>query len=154
MWPINLLPCKLCVYLVAALIVFSAGATSGWRVQTWRYALKEKADVEAKLSQERLQAAEALRKTTAVIQAQNAANQRVAAARRDSADSYARYLGLHDDLAAAKLLLSTASADAVRKYADASGVVFDQCVGRYREVAQSAQGHASDTMTLQDAWPK
>lgn len=67
---------------------------------------------------------------------------------RVSADS------LRDDLATYRSQLPGASCDAVRKHAAALGTVFEQCAGRLESVARDAQGHASDALTLEQAWPR
>ncbi|MCG9032640.1 hypothetical protein [Laribacter hongkongensis] len=49
--------------------------------------------------------------------------------------------------------LSAATAEANRYTADSALDVFGECVERYRAVAQAADGHANDVMTLDQAWP-
>lgn len=61
---------------------------------------------------------------------------------------------LRDTTRAIRNSLLTASIDAVRKAADASLTVFEECAGKYTEMAGNATGHASDVETLEDAWPK
>lgn len=67
---------------------------------------------------------------------------------RVSADS------LRDDLSTYRSQLPGASCDAVRKHATALSTVFEQCAGRLESVARSAQGHAGDVLTLEQAWPR
>ncbi len=65
--------------------------------------------------------------------------------------------GLQRDLAdvPARIAAATAAAshEAVAEYAAAASVVFDQCVRKYHELAEVADGHASDVRTLSEAWP-
>lgn len=50
-------------------------------------------------------------------------------------------------------LIPGASAETARAYATAYQTVFNECVGRYKEVGERAQGHADDVKTLEAAWP-
>lgn len=50
-------------------------------------------------------------------------------------------------------LLAGATAETARKYASAYQAVFADCVGKYREMGEAAQGHANDAATLREAWP-
>lgn len=50
--------------------------------------------------------------------------------------------------------LPTVSCDAVRRTADTAITVFEECTGKYTEMAENATGHASDVLTLTDRWPK
>lgn len=76
------------------------------------------------------------------------ARQREAAATRAAADS------LRNTNTTLQQLLPTASAEAARKYAATYANIFNDCVARYREMGEAAQGHANDTKTLDTAWPK
>lgn len=49
--------------------------------------------------------------------------------------------------------LFAATSEANRYTADTALDVFGECVERYRAVAQAADGHANDVMTLDQAWP-
>jgi hypothetical protein len=46
------------------------------------------------------------------------------------------------------------SADAAAKSIAALRAVFESCTKEYRGMAEIAQGHANDAMTLQEAWPE
>lgn len=50
-------------------------------------------------------------------------------------------------------LIPTASAETARAYASAYQTVFHQCVGEYRSMGESAQGHFNDWQTIDRAWP-
>jgi Skp family chaperone for outer membrane proteins len=88
------------------------------------------------------------------MEAINAASERAkksqvaAAAARRAADS------LRDDLAAARAQLPSASGDALRKHAATLNAVFGECAATAEGLAGQATGHASDTLTLEQAWPK
>lgn len=60
---------------------------------------------------------------------------------------------LRDEIAGLRRGLSAATAEANRRTADAALDVFQQCVDQYRAVAQAADGHANDAVTLDQAWP-
>lgn len=114
---------------VAEYAAASAKATEKARLATARMQ-KEKDDAESK-------AAERL-----VLQARAAAQLR---AERD---------GLRNDLATTRVRLRDAPVAAVRQYAAAAADIFEQCAGRYSDLASEADGHASDSLKLQQAWPK
>lgn len=46
------------------------------------------------------------------------------------------------------------TADANRKYTAALATVLTECTSAYREMARAADGHAIDSQTLMNAWPK
>lgn len=48
----------------------------------------------------------------------------------------------------------TANEEARTEYTNTLSDLFKECVGRYGEVAQKADGHASDAKLLNDAWPE
>jgi hypothetical protein len=91
---------------------------------------------------------------TKATEAINAASERAkksqvaAAAVRSVNDS------LRDDLNAARSDLSRASDAAVRKYAATAGAVFGECTAEVERLAGAAQGHATDSLMFQQAWPK
>ena len=53
-----------------------------------------------------------------------------------------------------RLGLPLATVTAARTAADAFAAVFTDCQRRYVEVAERADGHASDVRTLEEAWPQ
>ena len=61
--------------------------------------------------------------------------------------------GLRDEIASLRRGLSAATAEANRRTADVALDVFQQCTDDYRAVAQAADQHASDAVTLDQAWP-
>ncbi|MCG9056655.1 hypothetical protein LH442_11810 [Laribacter hongkongensis] len=62
--------------------------------------------------------------------------------------------GLRSQIASLRRGLSAATAEANRRTADAALDVFQQCVDQYRAVAEAADGHANDAVTLDHAWPE
>ena len=53
-----------------------------------------------------------------------------------------------------RLGLPHATVEAARTAADAFATVFTDCQRRYADVAEKADGHASDVRTLEEAWPQ
>lgn len=49
--------------------------------------------------------------------------------------------------------LSTAPLEAIRKYATTCNTIFSACTAEYQAVGADAQGHADDSLKLQNAWP-
>lgn len=77
-----------------------------------------------------------------------AAMARSAAAVRDERDR------LRDELAASRVQLPDASCTSVREYAATLSTVFGLCADRLEGLAREAQGHASDSLKLQQAGEK
>ena len=72
----------------------------------------------------------------------------------DDAAAAGRTAGrLRDEITSLRRGLSAATAEANRRTADAALDVFQQCADEYRAVAQAADQHASDAVTLDQAWP-
>lgn len=84
----------------------------------------------------------------------NAAEKRATIFRRDADAVAVERNGLRDDLAASRSGIAAASCDSVRQRAATLTDVFEQCAERYSGMAKKADGHASDSLTLQQAWPK
>lgn len=61
---------------------------------------------------------------------------------------------LRDDITSIRASLPGLTDAAVRRYADAASVVFDQCVREYSRMAAQADQLANDRQTLIDAWPR
>lgn len=62
--------------------------------------------------------------------------------------------GLRDELTTLNNRLSSASADALRKFAKTANALLAECADRYSKLAQKADQHANDSLMLQRAWPK
>ena len=73
---------------------------------------------------------------------------RSAAAARNERD------GLRDELAASRLQLPDASCTAVRDHAATLNTVLGRCTDRLERMAEAASGHATDSLKLQESWPK
>lgn len=133
-------------------------ATLAWQTQEWRYTgqlekiranhAQALADAKQSAIEEatRMQAQkdEALREANAQAQRNAAA---AAAARRESD-------GLRTQLTEARLRMSSSTCASTRDYAATLTTVLDQCRGALEDLARDAQGHAVDSRTLRQAWPK
>lgn len=143
--------------LIAALVsgALSAGA-AGWGMYEWqegRYAQKELEHVR----QHSEDAREAL--TMERKRAQNASDardegaRRMAALRADARASRDAVDGLRDATTAI-LQHADTSLQACTQSAAALGTVFRSCVAEYQSLGEQADGHSSDAMMLDQAWPK
>lgn len=92
--------------------------------------------------------------TKKLQEAQTNARKRETALRRDADAARGAALSLRDQLAHATRALSGATCDASREYAATVNELFGQCAERYRAVAEQADKHSSDSVMLQEAWPK
>lgn len=72
----------------------------------------------------------------------------------DAASARAESVRLRDTLADIRRKLPGLTESAVREYADIASIVFDECQGKYIELAEQADRLDNDRQTLIDAWPK
>jgi hypothetical protein len=73
------------------------------------------------------------------------------AVERDAAIATNRVL--NGTIKALNTRVATAPIEAVRKYAATCGAVLSACTAEYQAVGADAQGHADDSLKLQNAWP-
>lgn len=92
--------------------------------------------------------------TQQLQEAQNAAIQREKVIRDTSAAAAAASVSLHDTLTTIRSGVSSQSTDALGKSIIALTGVLDNCQREYRDMAESADRHASDVKTLTEAWPR
>ena len=109
-----------------------------------------KAAAETEVENRRIEA----KRQTGVIDAQNAQVKRTAVLQADAANSRAVVDSLRDDIRTNTASLPSRTADTSGKYCAASGELLAICGAAYSEVARQADGHASDSLMLQQAWPK
>ena len=139
--------------VIAAVIAFGAGWTAnGWRlngkidrmVAEYSQAMAQ-AGQNAMLESARLQKLkdEALNEANKIAQA----NAKSAASARSELDRLRRQLASSNDL-------SAATCASTRQYATTLATVFGECSTRLTEVAKEADGHALDSRTYQQSWPK
>lgn len=82
------------------------------------------------------------------------ANERAIKAKADAERLRVTNGGLRNELIRARGQLSSASCDSVRRHAAALNTVFEQCTREVEDLAGAASGISSDTLILQQAWPK
>jgi hypothetical protein len=81
-------------------------------------------------------------------------NEREQTLRTVAAGGNAASLGLRDALGTIRNGVPSATVEALRNSTSTLATVLAECQGRYRELAEKADRHASDSKTLTDAWPK
>lgn len=149
---------------IVELIVAVALCGATWQVQTWRYGAKEAAHAKQDHEEAQARAAQALatvqqnaavaiRRADNVIAAQDAATRREALLRAD-ADGVRRALASLHDAAADALHAAAQSQAACLAHAATLSELFSASAKRYGDLAEKADGHASDVKTLTDAWPE
>lgn len=97
------------------------------------------------------------RRQSLVMEANNAARKRETVLRGSATAARSELDGLRDDLNTARTArgdLPGNSCQAERFRISTLETVFGQCAGRLAGMAQAADGHASDSLMLQEAWPK
>lgn len=140
--------------LVILLAVFVAGGMAAHKYDTGQFALKEAARIEVTREAERINRVAELNHSQTVIKASNDSRIRETKARSDAAGAMSERARLRDEINAIRANMPGLSADACRERASAVSELFDQCVGAYQSLAGKADRHASDTLTLEQAWPK
>ena len=139
--------------MVIAISLLVAGFGAGVKWHAGQDAIKENARLELVREQARASRALEQQQSKQVIGAINAARKRETVARSAAADARSELERLRDDLAAIRPNLSSDSLDACRKRADTLAAVFGECSATLEGMAGKADRHASDTLTLEQAWP-
>ena len=143
---------------VAVLLAMALAGAAGWAANGWRLDAAHRADIATRDAQ--LAAAKDLARlreqdwTTQRNQALENANSRDQIIRSLAAGSADASLGLRDTLAAISRGVPDASVEALRHSTTTLAAVLQNCQSEYRVLAEKADRHASDTMTLEQAWPK
>ena len=109
-----------------------------------------KAAAEAEVENRRIET----KRQTGVINAQNQANRRNADLLVDSGRSRAVVDSLRDTIRTTTASLPSRPAAATSAYAATSAELLVECSTAYSEVATKTDGHASDSLMLQQAWSK
>lgn len=144
--------------VLAVAIGLAVGALGTWRVQEWRWtANTQKADnlrlQKAQEAERENRNIESARQRN-VVEAQNAAVNRGIQLQVAAGAARSESERLRNDLDAITADLPRRTDAAVRQYAAAANAVLDQCQRAFVDLAGKADGHASDALTLQQAWPK
>ncbi len=143
---------------IAGVIVAVLAGFAGWTANGWRLNAKidqinrEHADQLAKSNADALARYAALEKQKQeAIDEANKQAQRNARAATDARNELER---LRQQVASSAFGLSTSTCASTRRYAATLSTVFQECVGRLEEMAKDADGHALDSRTLINAFPK
>ena len=141
----------------AFLAGLAVAAVSTWHVQAWRYDAQIAGIKTAHAQAATLASEEAARNfraiTTKYEGALNDARKREADLRRNVAAARTESDRLRDAIYAFRAKLPNASAATVAVAADTAAELLGACVNEYRSVAEAADRHASDSVTLIEAWP-
>lgn len=140
--------------LVIALAIFAAGGATGIKWHAGQDAIAENKRLELVREQARAMRSIEQQQSKQVIGAVNAARTRETVARSAAADARTELERLRDNLATIRSDLSSAPLDACRQRADTLAAVFGECSANLESLAGKADRHASDTLTLEQAWPK
>lgn len=146
------------VAAIAAVVAGLLGAAGSWQIQAWRY----NAQIQTMQSEftktvaaaERNAQAQERRLNLQIQEARNAAAKREQDLRRDGDSLRGAFDRLRDQTAAARRDLPAATPDAARATAATATELLESCAREYQALARAADGHASDTLTLQESWPK
>ena len=144
----------LLIQIVIAAGIFLAGGAAGIKWHAGQDAIRENARLEQVRIHAAAHRADERRQSTQVIGALNAAQKRTQAAQVAAAAAGDAAGRLRDDVADLQRRLPSATLDACRRDAAALGAVFSACRAEYEALGRDAQGHANDTLMLQEAWPK
>jgi len=142
----------------AALVGMLLAGGAGWVANGWRLDSAHRADIATRDAQ--LSAAKDLVRlreqdwTTQRNQAIDNANSRDQLIRSLAAGSAGASLSLRDTLATIGRGAPDASVEALRHSTTTLAGVLQDCQSEYRELAEKADRHASDALTLQQAWPQ
>lgn len=143
--------------LIAAAASLAIGLTTGWVANGWR--LNGKIDrMMAEHSQAIAKAGENAMLESARLQklkddALNEANQTAQRNAAAAARARSELERLRRELAS-RPSLSSATCASTRDYAATLATVFGECATRIGELAQEADGHAADSRTFQQSWPR
>jgi len=143
--------------LIASAVSLAVGLTTGWVANGWRLNAKidrmvaessqalAEAGKNAMLESARLQKI----KDDALNEANRAAQQNAlaAASARSELDRLRRQL-------ANSATIANATCASTRNYAATLSTVFGECTSRLTEMAKDASGHAVDSRTFQQSWPR
>ncbi len=141
-------------YLLAGAL--AVGLLTGWTANGWR--LNAKIDEMVLEHTQAVQVAtqKAMDETTRMQGEKDAAVQKaVALAQRNKADAASARSErdrLRDDLVASRSTFAQATDTSLAQYTNTLSIVFEQCTREYSELAEKADGHATDSENLFTAW--
>jgi hypothetical protein len=139
-------------HAAAAVIALAVGFAGAWKVQDWR--IEAMQAEQARLALKAIEAAQA--ETTKLQEVKDEAlrraNQRASQNQLAADGARSELDRLRDTIAASDS--AQPSCPARVDTAPAARALLAECAARYQDLARKADGHASDAMTLQQAWPK
>ena len=138
---------------VISLISAAAGGLLAWQLQAHQIIKLELTHANERIATQRAARVVADRQQNTVIAAQNAAAGRAAGVRRDDDNLRTVVDGLRSDLEVTRGAAAL-SIDACNRHSATISQLFIESTAVNRELAQACDGHASDVLTLTDAWPK
>lgn len=146
------------VAAIAAVVAGLLGAAGSWQIQAWRYNTQiqtmQLEFTKTVAAAERNAQAQERRLNLQIQEARNAAAKREQDLRRDGDSMRGAFDRLRDQAAATRRDLPAATPDAARATAATATELLESCAREYQALARAADGHASDTLTLQESWPK
>ena len=134
----------------------AVGLLTGWTANGWR--LNGKIDeMVLEHTQAVLVATQQAAEQTAKMQEEKdaAVQKAVALAQRNKADAVSARSErdrLRDDLVASRSTFAEATDTSLAQYTNTLSIVFEQCTKEYSELAEKADGHATDAENLFTAW--
>lgn len=144
--------------LIIGVTLLAATFAMGWTANGWRLNSKIDrliADHERQVAQANADAlarySDLERKKQEAVNEANKIAQRNARAATDARNDLER---LRNQIADTASGMPTATCTSVRAHATTLSTVLAECVGRLEAVAKDADGHALDSRTLNDAWPR
>ena len=144
--------------LIIGVAFLAATFAMGWTANGWRLNSKIDrliADHERQVAQANADAlarySDLERKKQEAVNEANKIAQRNARAATDARNDLERLRNQISDTASG---MPTATCTSVRAHATTLSTVLAECVGRLEAVAKDADGHALDSRTLNDAWPR
>ena len=143
--------------LALAAAMLSAAFASGFAVQGWRKDAQI-AEIEAANSAAVAAAtAQAMEDTNQMQRKKDAALQQATKRAQENASAAAAARaerdGLRNQINTATSALPTATCSSARSYAATAAAVFEHWAAALEELATTADGHATDSRTLTNAWP-
>lgn len=143
---------------IVALVATLLGASGAWQIQSWRYNARiqsMQAEFTKTVAAAERDAQEQERRLNSQIQeARDAAAKREQDLRRDSDTLRSELDGLRNEAADAGRKLPNHPACPSSARAATAIKLLEQCAVEYEKMARHAQGHANDSLMLQEAWPK
>lgn len=142
---------------VAAGLAGVAGFAGGWVTGHWKMEGVVQT-IKFNSSQEKLKAVQEANDRIKQLEAQR--REVIAHAEQEAKNNAALLAAARADANRLRTMVATTSAvsaatePSLRDYTVSLGEVFNECVAEYTELAGKADGHATDTQTLKEAWPK